>query len=239
MNTFSTLAIVLGALANTAPEQRIAAPTPKEPPSVSIEGKYNLVSVSLADDRAGGPGGLGGRGGGVVIGGPGGRVSANAAYMAGPATITKNEITLEGNPRVSPLVNSGPQTMEYTFGSSKKTIDLETFSIRGKKSKLLGVVEIIGNRMVIAVAREGDERPKNTEEADGVTLYFFQKAPPPPRTEFKIVAMTVGKEEATEKELNKLAQEGYELVSTTQPTAANDKGAVTTVHFVLKRSVKP
>jgi hypothetical protein len=50
--------------------------------------------------------------------------------------------------------------------------------------------------------------------------------------------LTVGKEEATEKELNKLAQDGFELLSTTQPAAADAKSSVTTVHFILKRTVK-
>lgn len=71
-----------------------------------------------------------------------------------------------------------------------------------------------------------------------MTVYYFQKAPPPPRTEFRIVALAVGKEAEAEKELNALAKEGYELVTTTSPTAVNDKAAVTTVHFILKRTVK-
>ena len=71
-----------------------------------------------------------------------------------------------------------------------------------------------------------------------MTVYYFQKAPPPPKTEFRIVAMTVGKEEEAEKELNKLAAAGYELVTTTTPAAVNDKASPTTVHFVLKRTVK-
>ena len=46
------------------------------------------------------------------------------------------------------------------------------------------------------------------------------------------------KEEAVEKELNRLAQEGYELSSTTQPTAPDAKSSPTTVHLILKRTVK-
>jgi len=38
-------------------------------------------------------------------------------------------------------------------------------------------------------------------------------------SEFRIVAMTVGKEADAEKELNKLAQDGFELVNTTNPAA--------------------
>ena len=115
-------------------------------------------------------------------------------------------------------------------------IDVEIANLRGKKSKSLGIVEVNGNRMILALAKEGDERPKTTEEADNVTVYYFQTSPPPPRTEFRIVAMTVGKEEAAEKELNKLSQEGFEFVSTTQPVAADAKSSVTTIHFLLKRT---
>ena len=110
--------------------------------------------------------------------------------------------------------------------------------MRGKKTKSLGIVEINGNRLTIALAKDGLERPKTTDEAEGVTVYYFQKAPPPPRAEFRIVAMTVGKEEAAEKELNKLSQEGFELVNTTNPAAADGKSSPTTVHFILKRTVK-
>jgi len=92
--------------------------------------------------------------------------------------------------------------------------------------------------LVIAVAKERDERPKNTEENDNVTVYYFQKAPPPPKVEFKIVAMTVGKEADAEKELNKLALEGFELVNTTNPAATDGKASPTTVHFILKRVTK-
>jgi hypothetical protein len=44
-------------------------------------------------------------------------------------------------------------------------------------------------------------------------------------------------EEVAEKELNKLAQDGFEFVSTTQPVALDAKSSVTTVHFLLKRTV--
>ena len=130
--------------------------------------------------------------------------------------------------------------MEYTLDPTKDpiTIDVETTTIRGKKVKSLGIVEISGNRLTIAIAKEGGERPKTTEEADGVTVYYFQKAPPPPKVEFRIVAMTVGKEADAEKELNKLANEGFELVTTTNPAATDSKSSVTTVHFILKRTIK-
>jgi hypothetical protein len=93
--------------------------------------------------------------------------------------------------------------------------------------------------LTLAVANAGDERPKSIEQAEGVTVYYFQKTPPPPRTEFRIVAMTVGKEETAEKELNRLSQEGYELVTTTQPLANDGKSAPTSIHFLLKRTVTP
>src|SRR5580700_806851 len=101
MHTLPMLAVVMFALAN----QKIAAPAPKDAPAQSIEGKYTLLSVSYPTDRAGPGGGFpgGGPGGGAGGGfGPAGgvRVSVNAAMLTGPATITKNEITLEGNDRV-------------------------------------------------------------------------------------------------------------------------------------------
>lgn len=241
MHFIPLLLVVLASLSGARANEKIAAPVPKETPVPSIEGRYNLVSVSTPADRGvGGPGG----GPGVILGGGGGgfapaRMTLNSAYMAGPANITKNEITLEGSGRVGPIAAmSGPTTMEYTLDASKTPawhIDVDIISLRGKKSKCLGLVEVVGNRLIIALAKEGDERPKNTEEAENVTLYYFQKAP---RTEYRIIAMTVGKEEAMEKELNKLAQEGFELVSTTQPSAIDAKSSVTTVHFILKRTVK-
>ena len=135
---------------------------------------------------------------------------------------------------------AGSTTMEYTLDATKSpmTIDVETTSLRGKKSKALGLVEVVGNRLIIAVAKEGDERPKTTEEGENITVYYFQKAPPPPKVEFRVIAMTAGKEADAEKELNKLAGEGYELVSTTNPLAADGKSAPTTIHFVLKRTTK-
>src|SRR5262249_2058535 len=136
-------------------------------------------------------------------------------------------------------VSAAPTVMEYTLDATKSpmTIDAEVVSVRGKKTKLLGLAEVNGNRLIIALAREGLERPKTTDEADGVTVYYFLKSLPP-KVEFKIIAMTVGKEADAEKELNKLASEGYELVSTTNPAAADPKASPTTVHFVLKRTTK-
>jgi len=209
------------------------APVPKTPVPPSIDGKYTLLATSsgttakgkFADrgDPADGSG---------AFGGPSGFTSRN---VRGETVITKNEITIE------PRTPTGlPVTMEYTLDPTKSpmTIDVETIPVRGKKTRSLGVVEMSGHRLVIALAKEGAERPKTVEEAEGGTVYYFQKAPPPPKVEFKIVAMSVGKEADVEKELNKLAGEGFELMTTTQPTAANDKASVTTIHFVLKRTTK-
>lgn len=236
MRRFVTLAAL--ALVLVGPRSG-AAPVPKETPQASIDGKYTLVSVSLPEDRqmAANPGGFpaGGPGGAIRI-----RTSAAATYMAGPATITKNTITLEGRGIANPFTGAGPTTMEYALNATKTpmTIDITSVNLRGAKGKpQLGLVEVVGDRLVVAVAAAGEDRPKNTEENDNVTVYYFQKAPPPPKTEFRIVAMAVGKEAEAEKELNKLAGEGFELVSTTA-AAPDAKSAPTTVHFVLKRIVK-
>jgi len=238
MRTLVTLAALAVALVGAPAFGK--APVPKEAPQPTIDGKYTLMSVSLPEDRA-----MAGNPGGIAIGGPGGlpaglriRTSTTALYMAGPAVITKNTITLEGRNVISPLAgNNGPTTMEYTLDASKSPVT--SINLRGKKGKpQLGLVEVAGDRLVVAVAAAGEDRPKNTEENDNVTVYYFQKAPPPPKTEFRIVAMTVGKEADAEKELNKLAGEGFELVSTTTPTAPDAKSSVTTVHFVLKRVTK-
>jgi hypothetical protein len=240
MRTLATLAVLTAALAAPVSGK---APVPKDSPPPSIDGKYTLVNVSLPEDRAAmnGPG--------AVIGGagPGGgvlrvRTSTASLYMTGPAVITKDTITLEGRGTVSPFATTGTgaSEFEYTLDASKSpmTIDLSPVSARGKKGKpQLGLAEVVGNRLIVAVAPAGEDRPKNTEENDNVTVYYFQKAPPPPKTEFRIVAMTVGKEADAEKELNQLAKEGYELVSTSA-AAPDAKSSPTTVHFVLKRVTK-
>lgn len=236
MRRFLLLAVLAVALVGP---RAGAAPVPKDAPQPTIDGKYTLVSVSLPEDRQMAAAGAGGFPAGV----PAGirlRTSTTAMYMAGPATITKNTIHLEGRGVISPLAGTGPTTMEYKLDASKTpmAIDVTSVNLRGAKGKpQLGLVEVIGDRMIIAVAAAGEDRPKNTEENDNVTVYYFQKAPPPPRTEFRIVAMTVGKEADAEKELNKLAGEGFELMSTTA-AAPDTKSSPTTVHFVLKRIVK-
>ena len=240
MRKFLPLAAVLLALAGSWAAEALAAPVPKDTPPPSIDGKYNLVSVASA------PADRGGKGGGKGGFAPATRTTSPA--LIGPATITRKEIVLEGRLASSASAAqaaflasaAGPTTMEYALDPTKTpmTIDIFTSNLRGKKTQALGVAEVVENRLVIAVAQDGGERPKTTDEADGVTVYYFQKAPPPPKTEFRIVAMTVGKEEEAEKELNKLAAARYELVTTTTPAAVNDKASPTTVHFVLKRTVK-
>jgi uncharacterized protein (TIGR03067 family) len=247
MFTHPSLAVMIVAFAMSSADQKIAAPVPKDAPPPSIEGKYNLTSMSMPD-RMNGPGG----GPGVAGGGPGGfggpvvgpvmlgGTILRPAYIVGPAVITRNEITLEGNGRVGPAGAGGPITLEYTLDPTKSpmAIDVETINVRGKKSKALGIVEVIGNRLILVLGKEGEERPKTTEENDSVTVFYFQKAPPPPKTEFRIVALTAGNSAAVEKELNKLAQDGYELVTTTQPLSTDGKSSPTTIHFLFKRTVR-
>jgi uncharacterized protein (TIGR03067 family) len=222
---------LLAALASSDANPKINAPVPNSPPPPSIDGKYALLAIY----NGAGPVGKGGFG--VAGGGPGGAFGVEGSLIRTPrgeATTTKNEITIE-----RPALNA-TIVMEYTLNTTKTpiTIDVETIPLRGKKTKSLGIVEINGNHSIIALAKEGDERPKTTDEAVGATIYYFQKAPPPAAHRVSHCAMTVGKEEAAEKELNKLAQEGFEFVSTTQPVAADAKSSVTTVHFLLKRTVK-
>lgn len=232
MRRFLPLVAVLVAVVVTQADGpvRARAPVPKAPVPAAIDGKYTLLATSS---------------GGVVAGGfPGGKAKLDPADGGGWATtrtarvetvITKNEITIE-----SRTPTGTPTLMEYTIDATKTpmTIDVEIINVRGKKSKALGIVEVTGNRMTMALAKEGGERPKTTDEGEGVTVYYFQKAPAPPRFEYRIVAMRVGGEEEAEKELNRLTKEGYELVNTTSPIANNDKASVTTVHFILKRVVK-
>jgi uncharacterized protein (TIGR03067 family) len=234
------VAVLLAFAPGSRTAETLAAPVPKAPEPPTIDGKYTLLSVADGTGAAmgglGGPAGLIGPGGGFAGGGFGVGGIRPAALQRAEVTVTKTEITIE--PR---LVAVTPVTMEYTLDATKTpiTIDVETISLRGKKTKTLGIAEVVGTRLILAIAKEGGDRPKNTEEADGVTVYYLQKAPPPPRVEYRIVAMTVGKEADAEKELNKLAQDGFEVMNTTNPAAADGKAAPTTVHFLLKRTAKP
>lgn len=155
------------------------------------------------------------------------------------ATIASNKITI--NPYTP---NSVPAVLKYTLDTTKSpmTLDVDLVDTGGKRVKLCGIAEVNENRLTIALvyAGSGYERPKTTDQARGVAVYYFQKAPPPPKVEFRIVAMTAGKEADAEKELNKLVGEGFELVNTTNPIgrATDPKGVPTTVHFILKRTTK-
>lgn len=241
MRTLSSFAVILVALAASQADDK-APNSPKDKPPITIEGNYILQFVSNSAEgmalapfpkarAAPAPKGGGGpapKGGGALAM----RATGASSALVGPAKITKTEIVLEGL--------GGNTTMEYALDLTKSpaAIDVETVNVRGKKSKSLGIVEVSGKSLIIALAKEGEERPKTTEEAEGVKVYYFQKAPPPPLTEFRIVAMTVGREDTAEKELNKLAQDGFELVTTTQGVAPDSKSAVTTIHFIFKRTVK-
>lgn len=229
MRQLIPVAAVLVVLA-VGPNAGGKAPVPKTPPPPTIDGKYTLLATynGAVAERA--PGAKG-----FAPADRGENPFATRTTLRGETVITRNEITIEAR-----TPTALPTTMEYTLDGTKTpmTIDVENVPIRGKRTRQLGVVEMSGNRMVIALAKEGSERPKSTEEAEGVTVYYFQKAPPPPKTEFRIVAMTVGKEADAEKELNKLAAEGFELVSSGAPLAPGPQASATTIHFVLKRVSK-
>lgn len=247
MFQFLSVAVVLAALA--VPQgNKTRAPMPKPQESPIIEGTYtlNYTYLSTGFDR-----GVGG------FGGPGGRVPVNQITLrSSRASITKNEITigtgagLDYDPRYGGYydpyegrtsTNTTP-TMSYVIDPSKTpmAIDVTTVNVRNKKEKSLGIIEVSENRITISVAKPGAERPKNFDESEEVTLYYFKKAKPVavPRDEYRIVAMTVGKEAEAEKELNKLAKEGFELVNTTNPAAADPKSSPTTVHLVLRRTAR-
>jgi uncharacterized protein (TIGR03067 family) len=235
MRKLIPVAVVLIALAGSHAGGK--APVPKTPTPPSLDGKYILLTTSSGTPSAKGK--FAAAADPADGGGFGGPSGFSSRVTRGETVITKNEITIEARTPAGTATGAAT-TMEYTIDASKTpvAIDVETTSVKGKRGKSLGVIDVSGNRLTIALAKEGAERPRSTDEAEGVTVYYFQKAPPPPKVEFKIVAMSAGKEVDAEKELNKLAGEGYELVTTTQPTAANDKASVTTIHFVLKRSTK-
>ena len=241
MRKFLPFAAVLVVLAGSQGDRTVAAPVPKTPPPPAIDGKYTLLATSGTTTVAGfgkGPGK-----GAIDPNDPDGATgkaspwgtAASRLPVRSETIITRNEITIE--PRTP---TAAPIMMEYTIDPTKTpiTIDVETITTKGKKTKSLGVVEVNGNRLTIALAKEGAERPKTVDEAEGVTVYYFLKAPPPPKTEFRIVVLTAGKEAEAEKELNKLAEMGFELVSTTAPIANTERASPTAIHFVLKRTVK-
>jgi len=200
----------------------VAAPAPNTPPPPSLEGKYTLLT-SITNTGRRGPGG-GGFGGDL----PGGGFSGPSTVRR-ETTITKDTILIDGR----------TATWEYKFDHTTKpmSIDITITPLRGKKSKVLGIVEIAGDKLSIAYAADGNERPKDFEDAEGVSQFIFQKAPPPPRAEYRIVVLRVGHEAEAEKAINALAKEGYEVAFTTAPAKGGpaDDGVS---HLILKRLVK-
>jgi uncharacterized protein (TIGR03067 family) len=218
-------------------DEPVRAPVPKAPEVPSIDGSYTVNYTYTVT--------LGGRGFGGVPGGAPVPVT-RVATQTSAATIAKNQIVLGGRRGfdsnfdgwgMQSLPANTPQMMTYVIDPTKTPMAIDVISIdsRNKKTKQQGIIEVEGDRITIALARPDAERPKTTEENEEVTFYYFKKNPPPPRVEFRIVAMTVGKEAEAEKELSKLVNEGFELVSTTNPAAADPKASPTTVHFILKR----
>jgi hypothetical protein len=243
MRTFLSLAAGLVALAGVRADEPIAAPAPKPADTLDLDGKYTLNCTYLVPVN------------GNVWVGPGvvAQPATQSALRSCSASISRGMITMSDfdsswtdygptgfggwGPRAG---TEGTRTLIYTLDQTKTpaTVDVVVTDIRNKKVRSLGILQAAEDRITIALAKPGADRPKNMEESDEVTLYYFKKTPPPPKVEFRIVAMTVGKEAEAEKQLNKLSDDGFELVSTTNPAAADPKAAATTVHFVLKRTAK-
>ena len=187
------------------------------PPAPTIEGKYTLLGISTNGFK-GKARGFAGRDDGTLL--------RPARSM--DAAITKSAILIEGR----------TSTWEYTLDARTKpmSIDITVTPLRGKKTKMLGIVEQTGDKLILAYASDGGERPKDFEEAEGVTQYIFQKLPPPLHAEYRIVPMTIGREADAEKKINALAKDGFEVTSTTTAAKMNDGSMV--LHIVLKRMVK-
>jgi hypothetical protein len=238
------VAVLIAFALSSRADEKVAAPVPKDPDVPLLDGSYTVNYTYAA--TAGGWGGPG-----FGPGGAGGPVRMNRiALRTSGATITKKEIIIGSNPDLGwggfddgsgfGVRGNLNQTMTYTIDPTQTptAIDIFITDVRNKKTKSLGIIEVMDDRITIAVAKPGAERPKNTEETEEGTVYYFKKNPPPPRDEYRIVSMTVGKEAEAEKEMNKLAKEGYQLVNTTNPSANDPKSSHTTVHFVLKRTVR-
>jgi uncharacterized protein (TIGR03067 family) len=217
------------------------APVPKAPEAPSLDGSYTVTYTSTTT--------LAARGFGNGPGGPGGPGAAatRTRLLSTTATVSKGEITLgrrlldadpEGPGRLS--VISSAHTMAYSIdpATAPMSIDVVTIDDRNKRTTQKGLIEVADGRVTMALAKPNEARPKSLDEGEGVTVYYLKKLPPPPKVEYRIVAMTVGKEAEAEKLLNKLAGEGFDLVSTTNPAAGDPKASPTTIHFVLKRVVK-
>lgn len=213
MNRLAVL--VLGLVPLMAVLGSAAAPVPALPPPPSIEGKYNLLSNSNGGFKKG-PRGFNSTD------------STRGASRYTEAAITKNAIIIEGR----------TAAWEYTLDASTKpmSIDITVTPLRGKKTKMLGIVEHVGDKLILAYASDGGERPKDFEDVEGVTQYIFQKAPPPLHAEYRIVVMTLGREADAEKKINVLAKEGFEIASTTAPAKLGDGSTV--LHVMMKRMVK-
>lgn len=217
-----TLGLAVLTAGNVPAPAAAPVPAPARPPAV--EGKYTLAASAVVRAVPGGFGG-GGRGGGPAAAAP-----LRTARLLPPnrqeATVTRDTITIAGT----------DTTWEYRIDPSAKpmAIDLTIVPLIGKKVKVAGIIEATGDRLVIAHAEEGAERPKSFDPADGVSVYVFQKAPPPPRTEYRIVVLRVGKEAEAEAAINRLARDGFEVAHTTTPTSPPES----VIHFVLKRTVR-
>ena len=195
-----------------------AAPVPNLPPAPTIEGKYALLSSSTNGFKGKARGFAGRDDGTLLRGGP----------RSTDAAISKSTIVIDGR----------TATWEYTLDARTKpmSIDITVTPLRGKKTKMLGIVEQTGDKLILAYASDGGERPKDFEDAEGVTQYIFQKLPPPLHAEYRIVPMIIGREADAEKKINALAKDGFEVTSTTTAAKMNDGSMV--LHIVLKRMVK-
>jgi uncharacterized protein (TIGR03067 family) len=241
MRTFlactAVLLVAVGVRAGVKP----AAPAPKPSEAPKIDGSYTVNYTSVVS--VGGFVGPGGPGGGRIM-------NNQIALRSSSATISKNQIMI-GNwyanaddgslpPRLRLQLAGAPQAMTYVIDptTTPMSIDVTMVDLRNKKTKSLGIIDVADDRITIAVGKPGADRPKTLDENEEVTVFYFKKAPPPARDEYRIVAMTVGKEADAEKELNRLAAEGFQVVNTTNPSAADSKSSVTTVHFLLTRTAK-
>lgn len=213
----SLIALLLGIV----PVAAAAAPVPNVPPAPSIEGKYTVLTSGTNRPTKGG--------GGFAADPLAGGFSGPASTLRRETIITKDSITIDGR----------TATWEYKLDPTTKpmSIDLTITPLRGKKTKHLGIVEQTGDKLSLAYAPEGAERPKDFEDTENTAQFIFQKAPPPPRAEYRIVVLTVGQEAEAEKTINALSKEGYEVAFTTNPAAVAGQNPV--IHLVLKRMVKP
>lgn len=221
-------ALILGVI----PVSVAAAPVPNVPPAPTIEGKYTVLAQGRAvTGKAARGGGFGGPAGLAADDDPRGFGGGPASALRRDTTITRDTITMETR------TGSSSTTWEYRLDPSTKpmSIDIVVVPLIGKKTKLHGIVEQTGDRLKIAYTPEGVERPKDFDDTENAIVYVFQKAPPPPRTEYRIIAVPVGGEAAAEKELNQLAKEGFEIAFTATPSAG--PGATPGTQLILKRTV--